>query len=104
VALPVYSSRLIRYTGTDTPPYTVGGGLVVVVRQLTYVVNGSLGTVSAAFALPPGEAFFYATVGANTVNYVQWQGRVVINPGESFAMHSSSPAAMTAHGYVLTSP
>ena len=102
MAPPVFSTRFIRFTGVATPAYVVPAGFVAVVRQLTYVGGGPGINCAAAYGdvSAPLEAFFQAVQAANTVTL--FDGRIVLDEGESFFMSSAAAAAMTAHGYKLS--
>lgn len=100
----LYSARFIKATGVLSPFYTVAPGVLIVIRQLTWVGTVDNGECTAEFELPPGEVFVRGRILAANGFYFQWQGRIVLYAGESFGMKLSDPGAMTAHGYVLTPP
>jgi hypothetical protein len=100
--LTVYSTRFI--SGTSTPStglsYTVPGGYVAVIRDVAMLPIAS-GLTAAAVGVSGGAFFWKVVTGTNGVSQ-QWQGRQVLNAGETLiADVAGASAEYMISGYLL---
>ena len=102
MAIPVFSTRFIATTNIQpAPSYVVPAGYRAVVRCMTF--GPAPGANVTFFAKINGVVVFYSgSLLGTSVDTAEWQGRVVLNAGESLVLSSSLPLNGYAGGYLLT--
>lgn len=107
---PLYSTEFIRGTiaaGAHLD-YTVPNGFVAVVRDIMMINQGVVGTgLFGCWAQDDAGAWIYAlfTPVACVGNPYTWEGRAVMNAGETLSIHSLDAGwKVRASGYLLTTP
>jgi hypothetical protein len=103
VTIP-YSTQFAASSPTGPggfPLYTVPAGYVAVVRDLEV---GSASAVTGFFSIQggPGFAAFNITQSSGDISF-QWQGRVVLNAGETleFIGNTAAQYSVIASGFLL---
>lgn len=101
---PAYSSTLIRASGAGPFTYVVPAGYRAVVRDMNFVTGLTNPSEVAAYVV--GHAYFYRDFlnPGGDISYLHWQGRVVVNDGESLVVTlSAGPVDCYVCGYLLSS-
>jgi hypothetical protein len=115
VAIPVYSSVLVRYQGvssdTPIPDVFVGAGTKWVIRDMR--IYGNMSPIDnqkfIVSELPTEAAIAFFSWSINEQDLKIWEGRQVIDyldgtGGLSFFFGTPSPIDVSISGYILTTP
>lgn len=107
MATPVYSTRLFygQIPGvTETTIFTVPNTLIYVVRDIETRAPFTSGQEFRLQIAGTGLALTTVTPAVNAVA-AQWQGRIVLNPGEVITGSSShNPCTVCISGFALEVP
>lgn len=103
---PVYSVRFIASPDPlfPPPPYVVPDGYVAIVRSIDFFAPaGNSGNYSLVQLDSPACVLFLWTFGS-TEGTAHWDGRQVVEEGESISLNSSvnAPGSALVSGYLLT--
>lgn len=100
----VYSTEFMGQTAAAgvLQEYVVPAGFVAVVRNIEVFAPSGTGT-SIYAAGGSSQTFWYQVWGATDPLWKQWQGRVVVQPGDAFSFVAVGHAVdVSAMGYLLS--
>lgn len=103
MALPIYSTRLLAWAASESPPaLTIPGGFVAVVRDIdVYSAGGAIINWVAGINTICKFAAGQFTIEA-LAQVAQWRGRQILNAGEVLYFESDGPTDGAISGYLLT--
>lgn len=100
-----YGGQIVAAGETDL--YTVPAGKVAVVRDISVsnVTTTDAGQLLIYVLLDAGNADLFRVASVPSHGFVQWQGRQVLNAGETLALYETNTTirAMVS-GYLLSAP
>jgi hypothetical protein len=87
--------------GANSPTLTVPTGYIYIIRDVEARFPAAAGNYAIGVSLSPSTIFF--TIDPGTTVGHQWQGRIVLNPGQQFYFQAVGAAAgITVSGYQLS--
>jgi hypothetical protein len=100
---PIYSTKLVNAdypTPYSAVVYTVPVGARVVVTNIDYFTSGPSGTY---FTVKLGAGYVIWTQNAaNVSQMLRWEGKQVLNAGDTISIINGNVATLDITGYVLT--
>lgn len=102
----LYSARFVSENGDGTTHgFTVPDEVIWVIRDVDVYSDVPIGLDSGQCIVGIETVpFFWTTTGPDTTTHDQWQGRQVLNAGESLEVYADANVAVTISGYVLSAP
>lgn len=104
MAAAVYSTRFyagLAPANSNTTLYTVPSNYIAIVRCIDAVASAP-GTAGSAQVLIAGKAYITTGNFTTTVQYLHWEGRQVLNAGESLSGNVTSVATyLCISGYLF---
>lgn len=101
----VYSICFIAHQGLNgTDTYVCPEDRVLVIRDLDAYANVTLASRELYLLGANGQTIYHDAWGEESQHSSQWSGRQVIEPGQSFSVHTTDLIDVTVSGYLLTLP